>query len=385
MAHVLHVINRFGTSGGAENQLYNNLRGFSDPGLTHSVVSVFRRQGDDPLPEVPKQGLFPIGSSPGRLAIIRALDEHVVRARPDLMHCSLAEAALATRIVGRRRGIPVVESLVNISHDPVRTIDNPSVNPLKLAAHRQLDRLTMRWVTRFHALTQAVARSWQSNVGIPTEKVTVIPRGIDFDAFDQRADVDRAAVRRSIEISDDAPVLLNVARQEPQKGQRYLLEALPAIAARHPDVVVVFAGRDGNSSKMLRRLVEDLAIGQHVRFLGVRDDVPALLMASDVFVFPSLFEGLGVSLLEAMAGGGATVACSDAPPFDEIIEPGVTGAMFRSADAASLAATVSHLLDDAGLRQAMSKAAREEVMANYRIEAVTRRLEEMYLDVVGER
>ena len=178
-------------------------------------------------------------------------------------------------------------------------------------------------------------------------------------------------------------MLLNVARQEPQKGQRYLLEALPAIAARHPEVVAVFAGRDGNSTGQLRELVERLSLERHVRFLGVRDDVPQLLAAADVFVFPSLFEGLGVSLLEAMAAQAAVCAVSDAPPFDEIIDPGRTGVMFRAADASDLAESVSGLLDDAEIRHKLAAAPRQEIEANYRIEEVTKRLEQMYLDVLG--
>ena len=381
MARVLHVINRFGTSGGAENQLYNNLRRFEHPELEHQVVYVFRRDMEDSLPEIDKHGLFPIGAKPGRLAIIRALDRYVAANRPDVIHCSLAEAALAARVVGRLRRIPVIESLVNISHDPVRTVDNPSVNTVKLAGHRLLDRITMRWVTRFHALTKAVARSWQSNVGIPEERIVVIPRGIDLARFGE-ASGDRSATRESIGVPAAAPVLLNVARQEPQKGQRYLLEAIPSIAERHPDVVVVFAGRDGNSSGRLRAIVDELDIERHVRFLGVRDDVPALLAASDVFVFPSLFEGLGVSLLEAMAAGSAVCATSDAPPFDEIIDPDRTGVMFRAADSADLAASVNALLDDPEARVKLVAAARQEIESGYRIEDVTKRLEQMYLDVL---
>ncbi|MDH5293467.1 MAG: glycosyltransferase family 4 protein, partial [Acidimicrobiia bacterium] len=320
MAKILHVINRFGTSGGAENQLFNNLRAFTDRSLSHSVVYIFRRDVEDPLPDVDKHGLFEVGASPRRRQIISALDDHVTAAKPDLIHCSLADAALASRVVGRRRGIPVVESLVNISHDPVRTQDNPSVNLLKLAGHRLLDRFTMRSVDHFHALTKAVAKSWMDNIGIPPEKITVIPRGIDLESIDGAAS--GAGVRESIGVPADAVMLLNVARQEPQKGQRYLLEAMPAILSRHPDAVAVFAGRDGNSSKLLRELVTRHDLADRVRFLGVRDDVPALLAAADVFVFPSLFEGLGVSLLEAMAAGGAACATSDAVPFDEIIDPG---------------------------------------------------------------
>lgn len=382
MARILHVINRFGTSGGAENQLFTNLRMFSNPGLEHEVAYIFRRDQSDPLPGIPKHGLFPIGATPGRLQIVRALDAFVEDHRPDLIHCSLADAALASRVVGRRRRIPVIESLVNISHDPVRTVDNPSVNALKLAGHRLLDRMTMRSVVRFHALTNAVARSWQENVGIRAERMIVIPRGIDLDRFGVGS-TDPVVTRRSIGVDADAPMLLNVARQEPQKGQRYLLEAIPEIAAHHPDLVAVFAGRDGNSTSQLQGIVERLGLNRHVRFLGVRDDIPDLLAAADVFVFPSLFEGLGVSLLEAMAANAAVCAVSDAPPFDEIIDPGTTGAMFRAADSHDLAATVVGLLDDPESRQKMVTAARREIEHDYRIEDVTKRLEDLYLDVLG--
>jgi glycosyltransferase involved in cell wall biosynthesis len=148
--------------------------------------------------------------------------------------------------------------------------------------------------------------------------------------------------------------------------------------------VTVFAGREGNSTPQLRSIVERLDIESHVRFLGVRDDVPDLLAAADVFVFPSLFEGLGVSLLEAMSANAAVCAVSDAPPFDEIVEPGLTGSMFRSADSGDLAAAVVALLDDPDMREKMAEAARQEVEANYRIEDVTKRLEAMYLDVLAK-
>jgi glycosyltransferase involved in cell wall biosynthesis len=384
MSVVLHVINRFSTSGGAENQLYSNLRSFDHPNLEHRVLAIFGGSADDPLPEIRKRSLYPIGSTPSRWEIIRGVSSAVAGEKPDIIHCSLADAALAARLVGARRSIPVVESLVNIAHEDVRTQDNPSVSAGKLAVHRAIDRFTMGRVTRFHALTERVRDSWHRDVGIPLERVTVIPRGIDLARFETQPGT-REATRRSLGVGADTPLLLNVARREPQKGQRYLLEAVPRLLERHPDLVVAIAGRDGNSSAVLNDLVDQLGIAAHVRFLGVRDDVPRLLAAADVFVFPSLFEGLGVSLLEAMSSGTAACAVSDASPFDEIVDPGTTGVMFRTADATDLASVVGSLLDDSGLRKKMTDAARAEIVANYRIEDVSRRLEAMYLDVLSAR
>src|SRR5205823_1865576 len=105
--------------------------------------------------------------------------------------------------------------------------------------------------------------------------------------------------------------------QERQKAQWALLEAVPRLVERQPDVVVLVAGREGNATSELALRMRDPIVRAHVRVLGHRADVPDLLAASDVFAFPSIFEGLGGSVIEAMALGLPIVA-SDLSALREV-------------------------------------------------------------------
>lgn len=357
-----------------------NLRSFSDPNLSHRVIALYESEHPRPAigPEVEVTYLFFEGDSPSRLDIYRALVREVRSNRPDLIHSSLADAAFASRLVGASLGISVLESLVNISHDRVRLVDNPHVTRLKLAGHTIVDRITMTHVSHFHALTSAVAQSWVRYAHIRPERITVIPRGVDLKRFDveSRSEV-RLEVRKEFGLVESTPVIVNVARQEPQKGQRYLLEAMPSVLSRHPDCVLLIAGRDGNSSAQLRATASALAIEQSVFFLGVRDDVARLLLAADVFAFPSLFEGLGVSLLEAMASGCACVV-SDVPPFDEIVEQDVSAIMVPPRDPEALVEALSRVLSNRHLREQLGRSARLTVRDRFGIAETSRRMEMLY-------
>lgn len=383
---VVHVINRFGYSGGAENQLVMNLIHFSDSDIEHRVVVLFHEEDDEAGGvEFERVFLFRAGERPGRGAVLKALRAELRNCAPDLVHCTLADAALSSRIAGRLDGWPVLESLVNLSHEPVRIVDNPSVKRWKLEAHRWLDKATMRSVAHFHALTQAVAESWIDVVGLDPSKITVIPRGVDLTRFDL-TDVDepRARVRSELGLEPHHKMLLNVGRQEPQKGQRYLIESLPRILEDIPDAVLVMAGRTGNSTAALQGLIDQLALREKVIQVGVRDDIPHMLHACDVFVFPSLFEGLGVSLIEAMAARRPCVA-STAPPFSEIIDHGRNGMLANVRDPSSIATCVTNILNSPDLGNRLAFAARGRVEEEYEISRTARRTEELYLSLHRSR
>lgn len=384
--HIVHVTNSLGVNGGAEQQLVSNLQRFSDPGLRHTLVVLFGqdegalRTAD--VPEAVDVRFVMDAASAHRVEIVKRLDEVVRSLHPDLIHSSVADASLASRLVGRRQRIPVVETLVNISHEAVRTVDNPNVVPWKLAAHRAVDRATMRSVAMFHALTPAVAESWQRTIGLPASKMRVIPRGVDLDAV--VADVSRDEARRSVlgelGVDDDVFVVLNVGRQVAQKGQRYLLEAMSAVVPAHQDVVVLIAGQSGTNSEELSGLVSDL--GQTAHILGARDDVPVLMAAADLFVFPSLFEGLGVSLLEAMANGLACIT-TDKAPMNGIVENNLTGVLVPERASAHIAGAIIELISDEARRTRLGEAARRHVVEHYPLDRAAASIEELYRDVLG--
>lgn len=384
---ILHVINRFGWSGGAENQLSKNLAFFRDATLNHRVIALYDQAKESRFArghtEVDVEYLFGEEEEPARLAIYRALSNRVRDLQPDLIHCTLADSALASRAVGFRTGIPVLESLVNISHETVREVDSRAVTTWKLRAHRVLDRITMKSVTRFHALTHAVADSWCRQTGIARERITVIPRGVDLSEFDLKGRGQfRAGVRAELGLERETPILLNTARQEPQKGQRYLVEAMPTILEKHPDCVLLMAGRTGQTSESLDDRIRALGIDSHVMRVGVRPDIPRLLLAADVFVFPSLFEGLGVSLLEAMAAGVPSVVTA-APALREVVEPGECALVVPIRDPEALSSAVIHVLSDADLATELGSRGRRNVEDRFRIEDTSSQMEALYRDIGG--
>jgi glycosyltransferase involved in cell wall biosynthesis len=389
---VAHVITDLGRSGGAEQQLVENLRAFADARLSHSVICLRPHDAYDPnslrselAPGSRVVSLYRPDEPPGnRLRTVLRMHRAISELRPDLIHCSLAEASVPARIVGAARGIPVVESLVNISHEPVRQVDNPGVARWKLRAHTALDRLTMRRVARFHALSNTVAASWRDVVGIPEDKIEVVPRGVNLQRLDRARlpEAGRATLLGELGVPADAFVVLNVGRQEPQKGQRYLIEAMSAILDAVPSAVLLIAGRPGSSTAALAGRIEQLGLGGRVTMLGTRDDVPRLLGLASVFVLPSLFEGISNALLEAMGSGLPCVAV-DAGPMNEVIRGGSSGLLVPARDPAAIAAAVVRLAGDPQLRRVLGGDARARIEADYTSERAVRGLERIYADVLG--
>lgn len=381
---VMHVIDSLGRSGGAEQQLVGNLQRFKDTRFRHAVLCLYPGAGDTRASEIPDH--VHIGYLYGqddrtrnRVRLIARMVGVMRKHRPDLVHCALPDAALAARVAGRITGTKVVESLVNVSHEPVHAIDNAAVTPAKLALHRAVDWLTMRWVTRFHALSQEVARSWADTVSIPRSKIEVIPRGVDVATLP--APADRLEIRKAIlaelDLPEDAFVILNIGRQVPQKGQIYAIRALPAIRDRVPTAIFLSAGSGGSKSEQLRAESEELGVSDMVHLLGVRQDIPELLIAADVFMFPSLYEGLGVSLLQAMGSGLAPIT-TNRPPMTEVVSHNVTGLLIEPQDESSLAEAVVTLATDDMLRKRLGKAAREFIIAGFDASTVAERLEGFY-------
>ena len=176
-------------------------------------------------------------------------------------------------------------------------------------------------------------------------------------------------------------MLLNVARQEPQKGQHYLLDAFDTISREWPDSILLVAGREGSSTPELRARMESLGLDEHVRFLGTRADVPDLLCAADVFVFSSLWEGLGGAVLEAMAMGVPVVSFA-VPAVEEALA--TTGVLVPVGDAPALARAISQVLDDPLRRERLAHEARERFDRKFTISACLEGMRKFYEETTQE-
>jgi glycosyltransferase involved in cell wall biosynthesis len=378
---ILHVINRLST-GGAENSLRQFLIGSVDE-ADHAVV-VMHRDGNR-FYEVAAAGIrtfvptASVGSYPARVRMVR----RVIREfEPDLVHTSLFEANTAGRIAGRLENVPVLTSLVNTPYVPAARVDR-DVHRWKLAVVRSVDLgLSRRWTTHFHAITEAVADEYVRDFRLARADITVVPRGRSPEGLGQPDDQRREDARRRLGVAPSQPLLLAVGRQEAQKGHRVALAAMPGILSSHPETKLLIAGREGAVTGRLRSQQRRLGLGDAVVFLGLRDDVPDLLAAADVFVFPSLHEGLGGAVVEAMAMGLPIIA-SDIPALREVLDGGSCGVLVRPGDASELASACLGLLEERQRARALGDAARSRFDSTYTSETAIEGMLALYRRLVS--
>jgi len=370
-------------AGGAERSLSELLPYLERGGVRPSVVCL-RHAGEGVETASVDQGAeIRFLSRSGWMSRARALRSLVSRDRPDLVHTTIFEADVVGRVACINTSVPVMTSLVNTSYDPVR-LQDPNVRAWKLQAVRQVDGLTARrYTTHFHAISQAVKGSAVRDLRIDPDRISVIERGRDPERLGRPSVRRRAQARAALGVGQDDLVLTMVGRQEFQKGQWILLESVTSLLPTEPDLRLLVAGRSGNASPRLRTAMDSTSLNGQVRFLGHREDVPEILAASDVFVFPSLYEGLGGALIEAMALGLPIVA-SDLPAIREVIEPDGNALLVPPGSPRDLSAALTALIEDEGRRKAMGMRSREIFLERFTLERSAARMLELFRRVAAE-
>jgi glycosyltransferase involved in cell wall biosynthesis len=385
MARVLHVIETLGL-GGAERLLALTVRELKRSTHTSVVAHVLDRPRDwreqienDGTP-VESLMLASPWALPQTVAGVRRL---IRRWRVDLVHSHLYFPNLAAQVAGWREGVPVVSSLHNLELEPEILQDNLRFTRRKQWALQQVARIGVR-VGRptLIAVSEAVRQSALRQLGAAPEAIVTIHSGIDVDAFVPPAA--NPSLRDRLGLSSSSLVLVIVGRLVPLKGHRYLIEALPALRAMVPDATVLVVG-DGVQRQPLAALATSLGVANAVRFLGAgRDLVDHALAAADIVVAPSLSEGFGLAVLEAMATSRPCVA-SRTGGLPEIVEHEGSGLLVPPADAGALAAALLRLARDPALRQRMGRRARAIVEERFDIRETARRLAALYDEILAGR
>lgn len=199
--------------------------------------------------------------------------------------------------------------------------------------------------------------------------------GVDLTRFEKV--VDRVAVRAELGVAQDAPVIVCVGEHSDRKNHETVLRT----AALLPGVETIFCGV-GQKQPELEKMAEELGIAQRTRFLGFRKDVPQILGASDVFLFPSWQEGLPVSQMEAMAAGLPCVV-SDVRGNADLVQNGEGGYLRKPDDAMGFSEDIALLICDPALRESMGERNRREI-EKYSLEAVLAQMEALYLEQLEE-
>ncbi len=213
--------------------------------------------------------------------------------------------------------------------------------------------------------------------GVPSEKLRVVHSCIDPARFDVEP-----LPRSDLGVPEDAPLLGNVAALVDHKDQATLIAAMPAVLAEAPATRLVIAG-EGKLRVHLEDQIDRLGVGHAVRLLGYRNDIPRLLRALDVFVMSSKEEGLGTSVLDAMACS-LPVAATAGGGIPEMVEDERTGLLTPVQDPAALAGAIVRLVRDKAFASALGRNARDLVLDRFTVDKMVEGNLRVYEEVVSE-
>lgn len=281
--------------------------------------------------------------------------------RWDLIHAHslFFQLSLVGVLLARLRGIPVVTT----AHlGPARDLGG-RYGLLSSLYEQTLGRAVLKCSTRVIGVSEAVARHVRG-LGSAAAKTVAIPNGVDVEAFKPRRGAGKGET------------VIFVGRLIFNKGPQFLVEALPAVATRFPEARFQLIG-EGPLRSELETRVARAGLGERVRFLGEREDVPALLAEGDLLVRPSLLEGLPLAVLEAMACGLPIIA-TPVGGTPEVVKDGVNGFLVKPGDVSQLTERLCDLLADAALRRKMGRANRSLVEQGYSWDEIATRTLAVY-------
>ncbi len=290
------------------------------------------------------------------------------RIRPDVVHCHTSHAHALGRIAARFGGRPalVVSRRVDFS------IYRRSFFRLNGIKYR-------KGVDRIVAVSDAVKNVLVRD-GLEPSRITVVRDAIDVDRIRHAPPVD---VRARVGLGSRARIILAVGALVGHKGHRYLVDAIPALVAAAPEAHVVIAG-EGELRPDLERLAIRLGIAGRLLMPGYIESVAGWFPAADVFVMPSLEEGLGSSVLDAMAAGTPIVATT-AGGIPEVVRDGVDGLLVPPADPPALARAIAELLRDRYKAYDLAAAAAKRVETDFPVARMVEETLAVYRAVLADR
>lgn len=343
---ILHVLEA--TVGGTRRHLLDLCRNLPrERFLQHLVYSSVRSAEFEGDAQRLRESGIEATPLPLRREIEPAEDWHCLQAltriirdwRPQIVHGHSAKGGFLARLAARRVA-------------GCRTVYNPHgfpfqmrTSPLKHQLYVGLERYAGRYTDALVAACESQKTLALQYGLLPAERISVIPNGIEAAEFSLA--IDREALRRELGVPVEARLVGTVAALSPQKGVEYLVRAAAAVRRERPEVHFLIVG-EGVLRGSLQRLAKALGTAEGVHFPGARGDVPQVLAALDLFVLPSLWEGLPYVLLEAGAAG-LPVLATDIPGNHDVIKAEETGYLAKPADALDLAVKLFEALDDPAL------------------------------------
>lgn len=286
----------------------------------------------------------------------------IKREKIDLVHAHSRVSQVASFLACRITGTP----LVTTCHGYFR---------------KRLRGILDTWGERVVAISDAVRDHLKNDLGVPDGRIALIYNGVDADKFKAGCSGDEGkSIKRSLAMAGNGPVIGTIGRLSPVKGQRFLVEAMAAILSKHRDAEMVLVG-DGPERDALESLAKSLGIEKSVHFVSSVIDTNRMLSIMDVFVFPSVKEGLGIALLEALAAGRACVA-SDVGGIGDILRRDSCGILVPGGDPRAISMAVTKLLEDPAGRAAMGERGRKVVREKFSLDVMSEKVAGLYREIV---
>ncbi len=288
----------------------------------------------------------------------------LIRGGYQLVHAQTRVAQVLAQVSGKVTGIPFVSTCHGFFK------------------HRRLSRrLFPCWGEKTIAISKSVRRHLLEDFRLRPDRVVLVYNGIELERyFPGPSDKDRALMR-SIGVREGATIVGTVGRLSPVKGFKYLVDAFKDVVSRDPRVQLVIVG-EGPEKNALEAQVRRLGITDRVLFASHYAPLERYLSIFDVFCLPSISEGLGFSLMEAMAAGRACIA-SDVGGISELISNGENGVLVPPGDPRALSAAISDLVANTGLRRRLAENAGEKAANNFSIRDCAVKTIEVYREVIG--
>lgn len=290
--------------------------------------------------------------------------------KPDVVHSHMVHANLMARALRLMVPIPAVVSTIHNIYEG---------GPLLMTAYR----LTNRLVDHMTIVSQAAADRFVAEGIVPARLLTVVPNGVDTERLGNVGSATRETLRRSLGLGSEF-VWLAIGRFEIAKDYPNMLHAFARVRERHSQAVLLLVGR-GSLQTETEAVARSLSLGDSVRFLGVRQDIPEVLSAADGYVMSSAWEGMPMVLLEA-AGGGVPIVSTAVGGNREVVRDEESGFLVPPRDADGLATAMLRLMDlPESRRRQMGERGREHVRANYGLGRVAERWEGLYREVLARK
>jgi glycosyltransferase involved in cell wall biosynthesis len=352
---------------GAENMLLNLCASQQKPGCENSLMLFYNVHAPNVefYERARRRGLsVRMVHCQGRAdwRAVRQIEECIQEDGIQLLHTHGYKADLYGYVAARRSGKPIVA-----------TCHNWVGGTAALGIYNRLDRMALKRFQRLAAVSDSVAQRLLDS-GVSAKKIRTIANGIDVGLFE------RACPLPVFDFEGNKVVGM-VARLDLQKGFEYLLRAARELCAAFPGLKVVIVG-EGPDRQAIEHMVQRFGLRSNVILAGQHSDMPGIYAAMDIFVLPSLNEGLPMTILEAMAASRPVIA-TRVGAIPKVIKDGETGLLVDPGDVDGLRNALARLLLDSDLCRCLGSAGHDWISGNYTSEAMALKYRQMYDEVLG--